>query len=100
MLVSNLFIFRMQIGPVLFKCLESGNVHTQGISLKICENFVKHKDEYFRTHLNHLIPASLKLSKCTHCMVSRREREEGIHLMKTCGFTFFFLLHRKFALLH
>uniref|UniRef100_T1P948 MMS19 nucleotide excision repair protein n=1 Tax=Musca domestica TaxID=7370 RepID=T1P948_MUSDO len=60
-----------KIGPILFKCLESGNVHTQGISLQICENFVKHQDDYFRSHLNHLIPASLKLTTCNHSMKLR-----------------------------
>ncbi|XP_061393039.1 MMS19 nucleotide excision repair protein [Musca vetustissima] len=60
-----------KIGPILFKCLESGNVHTQGISLQICENFVKHQDEYFRSHLNHLIPACLKLTTCDHSMKIR-----------------------------
>ncbi|XP_073846096.1 MMS19 nucleotide excision repair protein [Musca autumnalis] len=60
-----------KIGPILFKCLDSGNVHTQGISLQICENFVKHQDEYFRSHLNHLIPAALKLTSCKNSMKIR-----------------------------
>ncbi|XP_075146935.1 MMS19 nucleotide excision repair protein [Haematobia irritans] len=60
-----------KIGPIIFKCLESDNVHTQSISLDICENFVKHKDDYFRGHLSHLIPACLKLTTCMHSMKIR-----------------------------
>lgn len=62
---------RQQIGPIIFRCLESSNVHTLSISLKICENFVKHQDEYFQGHLNHLIPACLKLSKFNNAMVCK-----------------------------
>ncbi|XP_013098838.2 MMS19 nucleotide excision repair protein [Stomoxys calcitrans] len=60
-----------KIGPIIFKCLEADNIHTQSISLKICENFVKHQDEYFRGHLSHLIPACLKLTTCMHSMKVR-----------------------------
>ncbi|KAM7362587.1 MMS19 nucleotide excision repair protein [Cochliomyia hominivorax] len=60
-----------KIGPIIFKCLESINIHTLSISLKICSNFIKQKDEYYQTHLNHLIPACLKLTKFNNAMQVR-----------------------------
>ncbi|XP_037819827.1 MMS19 nucleotide excision repair protein homolog [Lucilia sericata] len=60
-----------KIGPIIFKCLDSSNAHTLCIALKICENFIKQQDEYYRGHLNHLIPACLKLSKFNNAMQVR-----------------------------
>lgn len=50
--------------------MESNNIHTLCIALKISKNFTEQQDEYFRGHLNHLIPACLKLSQFNSAMVS------------------------------
>lgn len=53
-----------QLGPLLFKTLDAQNdAQFLCIALGICNNFVEQQDSYFQTHLGHIIPSCLELSK-------------------------------------
>ncbi|KAH8359568.1 hypothetical protein KR093_007410 [Drosophila rubida] len=56
-----------QLAPLLFKTLDDAHKdsHSLCIVLQICESFVQQQDEYFKAHLNHLIPSCLALTKQT-----------------------------------
>lgn len=49
---------------MLLKCLTLSNVKALLAALAICEKFVNAHDEYFRDHLQNLVPQCLKL--CTN----------------------------------
>lgn len=58
-----------KIGPVLLKCLTLSKPKSILTGLDICLRFVTDQIEYFRDHLQNLIPQCLKLSTYQDSMV-------------------------------
>lgn len=56
-LVNNI----QKIGPILLQCLTLEKPKPVLVALEICKRFVMNKDEYFRDHLQNLVPQCIKL---------------------------------------
>lgn len=65
--ILNACIF--QIGPILLKCLTLTNIKSLMAALAIVLHFVIEQNEFFRDHLQSLIPQCLKLTTFTDSMV-------------------------------
>lgn len=71
-----------KVGPILFKCIETGggatnnevtNLHPKRLtlSLKIFNNFINDKHKFILTHLQRLVKEFIKLSQFKHSMEVR-----------------------------
>lgn len=58
-----------KIGPILLQCLTLDSTKAVIVALDICKRFVVAKDEYFRDHLQNLVPQCVKLSANPDSMV-------------------------------
>lgn len=58
-----------KIGPILLQCLTLQSAKAVIVALEICKRFVVAKDEYFRDHLQNLVPQCIKLSTHPDSMV-------------------------------
>lgn len=81
-----------KIGPVLLKCLTLNKTKSILTAMNICLRFVHDQNEYFRDHLQNLIPRCLKLSTYQDSMV-----RIIIHSHVTEDFDIFFFIFRTFV---
>lgn len=58
------FVLPFQIGPVLLKCLTLKAPKSLLAALNIIKHFVTEQNEFFRDHLQNVIPQCLKLTTC------------------------------------
>lgn len=72
-LVNNI----QKIGPILLQCLTLQSTKAVIVALEICKRFVVAKDEYFRDHLQNLVPQCIKLSTNAESMVGRTGHNES-----------------------
>lgn len=87
-LVNNI----QKIGPILLQCLALQRAKAVIVALEICKRFVIAKDEYFRDHLQNLVPQCIKLSTNTNSMVhawtvTQLNSKSNIHFNLVSGYS-------------
>lgn len=58
-----------QVGPILLKCLDLNGKKPLLVALEISKRFIQSQDNFFRDHLQNVVPQCLKLCTFEESMV-------------------------------
>lgn len=65
----------LQVGPILLKCLGLTDAKPLLVALEICRRFLLAQDDFFRDHLQNVVPQCITLTTFEASLVRERERE-------------------------